>query len=110
MRGSRTRPKPRADRRVKVQLYGPRSVPRRAALLGLARQTCGEVAALRRSGEICLVFVSDREIAQVNWKFLRHRGPTDVITFQYPSPRGVRGTEMPFGDVYVSLDTAARAA
>ena len=110
MSGSSIRPKRLAEPfRVNVQLSGPRSLPRRDALLRFARKVCKAVPALDRPGEICLAFVSDREIARVNWKFLRHRGATDVISFRYPVQRGVPGPA-PFGDIYVSMDTAARQA
>lgn len=55
------------------------------------------------------MFVSDREIAKVNRRFLRHLGPTDVISFRYPASRG-SARDLPFGDIYISTDTAARQA
>ena len=32
-------------------------------------------------GEGCFHLVTKNRMAEVNWKFLRHEGPTDVITF-----------------------------
>jgi probable rRNA maturation factor len=75
-------------------------------LLRFARAVRRTVPALRGNGEICFIFISDREIARVNWRFLKHRGPTDVITFPY----GPSGPGLPFGDIYISTDTAARQA
>jgi rRNA maturation RNase YbeY len=42
----------------------------------------------RQVGEIGFHFVSAREMARVNWDFLRHEGSTDVITFDHGSGKG----------------------
>jgi probable rRNA maturation factor len=51
-----------------------------------------------------LALVSDDKIALLNWEYLGHRGPTDVITF----PLSLPGDEALEGDVVISVDTAAR--
>jgi len=33
--------------------------------------------------EVHFVAVSAQEMADINWQFLKHEGPTDVITFQH---------------------------
>lgn len=33
------------------------------------------------AAELSLAFVDDAASARINWQFLNHRGPTDVITF-----------------------------
>ena len=38
--------------------------------------------------ELGIHLVSAKEMAQVNWQFLQHEGPTDVITFDYSDPVG----------------------
>ena len=49
----------------------------------------------------------DREIAALNWRHLRHRGPTDVIAFGFaPAARG--GPVV--GDVYIAPAVARRNA
>ena len=40
-------------------------------------------------------FVGQRRMAEVNWQFLRHEGPTDVITFDY---RESKCGSRPWGD------------
>ena len=35
----------------------------------------------RKLGEICFIFVSEKEILRINWEFLKHDYVTDVITF-----------------------------
>lgn len=45
--------------------------------------------------------MDDRRMAGANWRFLRHRGPTDILTFPYG--RGI-------GEILISLDTTHRQA
>ncbi|MDD2707754.1 MAG: rRNA maturation RNase YbeY [Verrucomicrobiae bacterium] len=52
-------------------------------------------------GELTAVFVDDAAIAELNWRHLRHRGATDIITFDYGDGRA---------DLFISLDTARRQA
>lgn len=60
-----------------------------------------------REALLSIAFVSDREIASLNWKHLRHRGPTDVIAFGFAP--GARGGPV-IGDVYVAPGVARRNA
>ncbi|MBX9928930.1 MAG: rRNA maturation RNase YbeY [Gemmatimonadaceae bacterium] len=58
---------------------------------------------------LSVTFVSRPRIAAMNWSHLRHRGPTDVITFAHEAPAAL-GV---IGDVYVAPAVAranARAA
>lgn len=58
-------------------------------------------------GELSVVLVNQKEITRLNQTFLRHKGPTDVITFNYlesPSRTAV------FGDVVVCVDEAVGQA
>jgi probable rRNA maturation factor len=57
------------------------------------------------AGEISVALVGDAEIAALNQQYLRHEGPTDVISFHLHD----RG-EPPLGDVYVGVEQAARQA
>lgn len=52
---------------------------------------------LEKNGEISVVFVSDRRIAELHRRFLQASGPTDVITFQH-------------GEIFVSVEMARRNA
>ena len=54
----------------------------------IRRVAVGAARALERSTpltlhELSVAIVNDAKIARLNWQFLRHRGPTDVITFDY---------------------------
>ena len=60
-----------------------------------------------RHALLSVAFVSDREIASLNWRHLRHRGPTDVISFGFaPTEKG--GPVV--GDVYIAPEVARRNA
>ncbi len=61
--------------------------------------------------ELGIHLVSDRRIAALNRRYLRHEGPTDVITFDYGPPPS-SASELPAlrGDIVISLDTARRQA
>jgi rRNA maturation RNase YbeY len=60
-----------------------------------------------RHALLSIAFVSDREIAALNWRHLRHRGPTDVISFGF-APTGKGGPVV--GDVYIAPAVARRNA
>lgn len=53
----------------------------------------------RQVGDITYIFVDDGEILRVNRQFLSHDYYTDIITFDYGSPRVIAG------DLFISLDT-----
>jgi probable rRNA maturation factor len=55
---------------------------------------------------IDVALVDDAVIARLNWRFLRHRGPTDVITF----PAGDRSEEGVLGEIVISVDRAREQA
>jgi probable rRNA maturation factor len=56
---------------------------------------------------LSITFVTEREIARLNWKHLRHKGPTDVISFGFaPVSKGAPLS----GDIYISGDVARRNA
>jgi probable rRNA maturation factor len=48
-------------------------------------------------GEVNVILVSDRRMAELHRRFLQQPGPTDVITFQH-------------GEIFVSTETARRQA
>jgi probable rRNA maturation factor len=57
-----------------------------------------------RKARISVAVVDDETIARLNWRYLRHRGPADVLSF----PLGQRdGLE---GEVIVGAQAALRAA
>ena len=60
-----------------------------------------------RDAAISITFVTDRRIAALNWKHLRHRGPTDVISFGLE--RGFEDAPLT-GDIYIAPGVARRNA
>lgn len=73
--------------------------------LAWARAVVLKTLALEKVHGRCLGvwFTDDREIRRVNRRFLSHDTATDVIAFPY-------GEGRLFGEVVVSVDTAARVA
>jgi probable rRNA maturation factor len=61
-------------------------------------------------GELSVLLVDDRRIAELNQTYLNHQGPTNVISF--PMREGHGGDLHPelLGDVVISMDTCAREA
>ena len=53
---------------------------------------------------ISVAIVDDDTISRLNWKFLRHRGPADVLSFP------LNDGECLEGEVIASAETAARCA
>lgn len=65
-------------------------------------------AFLRAQGitaELGVVFVSSRKMADANWRFLRHEGSTDVITFDHGSTQ-----KHLKGDILISISDAVNQA
>ncbi len=73
--------------------------------IALSRERVGAIArtVLRaervRDALLSITFVDERSIASLNWKHLRHRGPTDVISFGLTRD----AAEAPVvGDIYIA--------
>lgn len=81
--------------------------------VGVARARIVRVAdrVLRAEGVrhalLSIAFVTEREIAGLNWRHLRHRGPTDVLSFGFV-PGAKHGPVV--GDVYIAPAVARRNA
>lgn len=61
-------------------------------------------------GELSLVFLSDRALAELHANFLDDPTPTDVITFEGESGSGLPEEAQIAGEICVSVDTAATYA
>ncbi len=59
---------------------------------------------LERDVLVSLAFVTDRHMARVNEQWLRHHGPTDVISF--PLAEKHAGPDDVFGELVISTDRA----
>ncbi len=78
-------------------------------------RTLARAAALRLDpkqalslSQVSIVFVNDEEIARINQQFLRHQGPTDVISFIYSLPPPHKNGSDRVGEIIISV-TQARA-
>ncbi len=93
-------------------LTGFDRLAQKPALLRLVKKVCARVPRLRKPGDIQFILVSDAKIKKLHKEFLNDGAATDVITFQYPALPAVRkpSVDFPFGDVYISRDTARRQA
>jgi rRNA maturation RNase YbeY len=60
-----------------------------------------------QSFELCLHLVEATEMAELNEKFLRHLGSTDVITFNYAEPDQAQALQ---GDIFICIDEAVAQA
>jgi rRNA maturation RNase YbeY len=81
--------------RVAVASQGTRAALSHAAVAELAERVLRAQGA--RAAEVSVTFVDATEMARLNWRHLRHRGPTDVITFALAP---VPGTPLS-GDAYI---------
>lgn len=64
---------------VTVSSQGTRAALSHAGVAELAARVLRAEGA--RAAEVSVTFVDAAEMARLNWRHLRHRGPTDVITF-----------------------------
>ena len=60
-----------------------------------------------RGALVSVAFVSDRSIASLNQRHLKHRGPTDVISFGFDRPTDA---DPVVGDIYIAPAVATRNA
>ena len=62
--------------------------------------------------ELNVILVNDRQITEINETYLKHQGPTDVISFDYIEDFEIEEhtPEDPYtvGELYISIDTAER--
>ncbi len=63
-----------------------------------------------RDGELSLLFTDDKHIAELNCRFLKREGPTNVLAFPMRDSDDM-GLDIPMlGDIVISLDAAMRDA
>lgn len=59
---------------------------------------------IKKTGDISIIFCSDRYILDVNMKYLQHDYFTDIITFDYCEGNSISG------DLFVSIDSVRENA
>jgi rRNA maturation RNase YbeY len=90
--------------RVAVASQGTRAALSHAAVAELAERVLRAEGA--RAAEVSVTFVDVTEMARLNWRHLRHRGPTDVITFALAPVPGAPLS----GDAYICPPVAREHA
>jgi probable rRNA maturation factor len=61
-------------------------------------------------GELSLLFTDDKHIAELNYRFLKRQGPTNVLAFPMRDDDHSQPETPMLGDIVISLDTAMRDA
>jgi probable rRNA maturation factor len=85
-----------AQRRIRFDLAALNSFARRAVVACAAGDLPTSVV-LSRFAEVLVVVISDRRMSDLHWRFMKVRGPTDVITFDH-------------GEIFISVETARKNA
>jgi probable rRNA maturation factor len=92
---------------VTVQkLSGGKAVPAAAQLKRWARGALGTGV----RGEITLRIVGAEESAELNARYRRKRGPTNVLSFPAGTPAAPADEVLPFGDVVICAEVVEREA
>jgi len=62
--------------------------------------------------ELCVHLIGAKEMARVNWNFLKHEGSTDVITFDHAvhATRNTQHVPLLHGEIFICLDDAVAQA
>ena len=90
---------------AKVILLRNRQKDRPLRVRVLRQITLDLLEAMGLEAEVGFHFVSPREMARVNWRFLQHEGSTDVITFDHGST-----PERVYGECFISVADAVDQA
>ena len=61
-------------------------------------------------GEVSLLFTDDTHIAELNHRFLKREGPTNVLAFPMKGDEPFAVQTPMLGDIVISVDAAARDA
>ena len=78
----------------------------------ITKKSCSEKAVLfaeqknLKISNLSIAFVYDKEMEEINNKYLNHEGTTDVITFDY-SEEGIKEID---GEIIICIDQAKRQA
>ena len=85
---------------------------RRAIDVKLWREFAAKVlkVAPANGAGVTIVFVSDRAMRELNWRWRGKRGTTDVLSFPAGQEEFEKGEGLSLGDVVVSVEQAARQA
>jgi probable rRNA maturation factor len=79
-------------------------------LTAMVRALFSELELDEAASELEINLVGLRTMARVNWDFLQHEGPTDVITFDHRDSDAPAGNHQIYGELFICLDVAAGQA
>lgn len=97
-------PKRATSARVLVRAEHPRGAYATRVLRGHARRFLSQRALVPAGAELSVLLATDPAVRALNRTFRKKDRPTDVLSFEQDSTRGL------LGDVVISLDTARRQA
>jgi rRNA maturation RNase YbeY len=61
-------------------------------------------------GELSILITDDKHIAELNSRFLKRKGPTNVLAFSIRDDDPTQPETLMLGDIVISLDAAMRDA
>ena len=61
-------------------------------------------------GELSILITDDKQIAELNSRFLKRKGPTNVLAFSIRDDDPTQPETLMLGDIVISLDAAMRDA
>ncbi|MEI6806421.1 MAG: rRNA maturation RNase YbeY [Myxococcaceae bacterium] len=73
-------------------------------------QILGKIKAIKKAGEVSLLFVKDPEIQDLNKQWRGKNKPTDVLSFSAQEGAPMPGMENMLGDIVISVDRAKAQA
>ena len=85
-----------------------RRVARPAEIVEVLRKLLGELHVSH--GDLCAVFVDNKEIRRLNKVYRKKDQATDVLAFPLGDIRGAHGNDRHLGDIVISVPTALRQA
>lgn len=95
-----------------VNVFYQTDVPKHLRKTGLFKRAAAAAlgAYAKKNIEVNVIFVSEREILDVNKTYLNHHYVTDVISFNHPAAEFDDGQAQAFGDVFVCYPVARQNA
>jgi probable rRNA maturation factor len=87
---------------INGRLPPPLSASRARLILRRAMTASGKTAAV-----LGLAMLTEKQMAEKNLTYRRKKGPTDVLSFTYPTPRG---SKVVVGDILICPKYAAKLA
>lgn len=88
-----------------INLFGLNLLPLSARKPAALKAACRRALKSEKkdgAGELNIIILDRKKMRELNKRYLNHNYDTDVIAFNYPQDKSLKGEEIPFGDVYIS--------